>query len=187
MKLLQHRFLKKSNFYYFCPEETNRLILKIMEETYKKIIPEDIYITILDREPTEAERWMGIDSKCPGHRPSGNNFIDLFARLIRTYGKKDGTFYAGILGEDADNFNGAIIVMTGMPAYEWINRYLLLAASEMLEKTNMRITAIAKRLGFTPSSFSVFFKENREYTPYEWRKRSIFRTATKDKALRHPD
>lgn len=141
-----------------------------MEEKYKKITPEDIFITIFDREPTEAERWMGVLSSCPGHRPSGNNFMDLFAHLLRTYGKKDAKFYAARMGVDAIDFNGAVSAMSGMPVRDWINRYLELAACEMLEKSDIRITEIHKRLGFSaPSAFTTFFKEQTGETPYSWR------------------
>ena len=96
--------------------------------------------------------------------------MDLFARLIRRYGKRDAKFYAKRMGVEATDFNGAVSAMSGLPSREWINRYLMLAACEMLEKSDMKITKIYKRLGFTAASvFTTFFKEYTKLTPYSWR------------------
>ena len=58
-----------------------------MEETFKRIPPEDVFITVFKRKPTEEELWMGVPPDFDGNRPSGNNLIDLFAYLIRKYGR----------------------------------------------------------------------------------------------------
>ena len=31
-----------------------------MEETFKRIPPEDVFITVFKRKPTEEELWMGV-------------------------------------------------------------------------------------------------------------------------------
>ena len=59
-----------------------------MEETFKRIPPEDVFITVFKRKPTEEELWMGVPPDFDGNRPSGNNLIDLFAYLIRKYGRR---------------------------------------------------------------------------------------------------
>lgn len=141
------------------------------DERYQKITPEQLFITILEREPTEAERWTGVESGCTGHRPTGNNFIDLFARLVRKYGKQDGEFFAQKMGVERDDLYRAMIAMTGLSLPEWVNRYLLLAATELLEQTDLSITAIAKRLGFSIQNFTDFFKKYRKLSPKQWRQR----------------
>ena len=65
-----------------------------MEETFKRIPPEDVFITVFKRKPTEEELWMGVPPDFDGNRPSGNNLIDLFAYLIRKYGRMDTSEYA---------------------------------------------------------------------------------------------
>lgn len=140
------------------------------DERYRKITPEQLFITILEREPTEAERWMGVESGCTGHRPTGNNFIDLFARLVRKYGKQDGAFYARKMGVERDDLYRSIIAMTGMSLPEWVGRYLLLAATELLEQTDLPITAVANRLGFSIQNFTDFFKKHRKVSPKQWRR-----------------
>lgn len=57
-----------------------------------------------------------------------------------------------------------------MSAMEWRNRYLLLEAQELMERTDMSITAIAAKLGFSqPSVFSKFFRTLTKSQPWEWR------------------
>ena len=72
-----------------------------MEETFKRIPPEDVFITVFKRKPTEEELWMGVPPDFDGNRPSGNNLIDLFAYLIRKYGRMDTSEYARIMQQRA--------------------------------------------------------------------------------------
>lgn len=117
--------------------------------------PEDVFITVFKRKPTEEELWMGVPPDFDGNRPSGNNLIDLFAYLIRKYGRMDTSEYARIMQLKTSELRGAILAIGGMSAMEWRNRYLLLEAQELMERTDMSITAIAAKLGFSqPSVFS---------------------------------
>ena len=125
-----------------------------MEETFKRIPPEDVFITVFKRKPTEEELWMGVPPDFDGNRPSGNNLIDLFAYLIRKYGRMDTSEYARIMQLKTSELRGAILAIGGMSAMEWRNRYLLLAA----------------KLGFSqPSVFSKFFRTLTKSQPWEWR------------------
>lgn len=126
-----------------------------MEETFKRIPPEDVFITVFKRKPTEEELWMGVPPDFDGNRPSGNNLIDLFAYLIRKYGRMDTSEYARIMQLKTSELRGAI---------------LLLEAQELMERTDMSITAIAAKLGFSqPSVFSKFFRTLTKSQPWEWR------------------
>ena len=142
-----------------------------MEETFKRIPPEDVFITVFKRKPTEEELWMGVPPDFDGNRPSGNNLIDLFAYLIRKYGRMDTSEYARIMQLKTSELRGAILAIGGMSAMEWRNRYLLLEAQELMERTDMSITAIAAKLGFSqPSVFSKFFRTLTKSQPWEWRR-----------------
>ena len=101
-----------------------------MEETFKRIPPEDVFITVFKRKPTEEELWMGVPPDFDGNRPSGNNLIDLFAYLIRKYGRMDTSEYARIMQLKTSELRGAILAIGGMSAMEWRNRYLLLDGHE---------------------------------------------------------
>lgn len=141
-----------------------------MEETFKRIPPEDVFITVFKRKPTEEELWMGVPPDFDGNRPSGNNLIDLFAYLIRKYGRMDTSEYARIMQLKTSELRGAILAIGGMSAMEWRNRYLLLEAQELMERTDMSITAIAAKLVFSqPSVFSKFFRTLTKSQPWEWR------------------
>lgn len=141
-----------------------------MEEKYKPIRPEDVFITASGRQPTEEELWLGVSRDFNGNRPSGNNFIDLFAYIIRKYGRKDIKAYARLMGVTYGGLCGAIRALGGMRASEWRNQYLLLEAKDLLEKSSMEIGDISKLLGFTqPSVFSKFFRSLTKKQPYEWR------------------
>ena len=91
---------------------------------------------------------MGVPPNFDGNRPSGNNLIDLFAYLIRKYGRMDTSEYARIMQLKTSELRGAILAIGGMSAMEWRNRYLLLEAQELMERTDMSITEIAAKLGF---------------------------------------
>lgn len=174
-------FLIKSNlkFSFFLSRKSLSLLgiqkkTFFMEEIYKKILPEDIFITIFDREPTEEELWTGISRKYPGHKDSGNDFIDLFAGLIRRYGRKSTPFYAKRMGMKRMELNMAIHAMAGISSNEWINRYLMLAAKDLLAHSDFEISEIAKRLGFSQLSvFTKMFIERCKMPPreYRWMKR----------------
>lgn len=141
-----------------------------MEEKYKKIVPEDIFITIFKREPTEEELWTGASRKYPGHYDSGNDFMDLFAGLIRRHKHKSTLFYAKRMGVTGLELNMAIRAMSGIGAAEWINRYLMLAAKEILEHSNYSISEIAKALDFSQLSvFTKMFTDRFNMSPSEYR------------------
>lgn len=145
----------------------------MMEEKYKKIVPEDIFITIFNREPTEAELWTGVSRKYPGHYESGNDFIDLFAGLIRCYGRKATPFYARRMGVKERELNMAIYAMSGISSNEWINRYLMLAAKDLLAHSDLNISEIAKQLGFSQLSvFTKMFTERCKMPPGEYRRKN---------------
>ncbi len=45
-----------------------------MEETFKRIPPEDVFITVFKRKPPEEELWMGVppDFDGPRYSPSSS-------------------------------------------------------------------------------------------------------------------
>lgn len=141
-----------------------------MSNVYKKILPEEVYVTIFDRPATDEELWHGLPAHFEGNRPTGNNFIDLFARLMRRYQFAEAKFYASQMGIDDRYFGKTILALTGISAVEWRNRYVMMSAFELLEKTDQGIHEIATRLGFChPSVFSRFFRQQTRMQPYQWR------------------
>lgn len=141
-----------------------------MEERYKPVLPEELFLTAFDRPPSEEERWKGAPGEFHGNRPSGNDFMDLFAYLIRKHGRMEIRDYAKRMGVTAADLYAAIRAMSGIGAAEWRNRYLMLEAKELLEETTWEIGRISDRLGFSqPSVFTRLFHDHTGKQPFEWR------------------
>jgi len=103
------------------------------------------------------------------NKPSGNSYIDFFAELIITHGKRPSKEYAAMLGVDSRKFDGALECMTGMNAHDWMNEYLRLVACDLLEHTRLRFKDIALCLGMSSSSFTQFFQAFQQMQPFEYR------------------
>ncbi len=143
-----------------------------MSSEYKKILPEDVYITIFDRESTESELRSELSKDFSGNRPSGNDFIDFFASLVRAHQFRSVKYYAKLMGLDPLALNTTISVLTGIGAKEWCRRYVMLTACELLLKSEYGIGEISSRLGFSQVSvFSHFFLQQTKERPSDWQRR----------------
>ena len=139
---------------------------------YKKYVPEDIFVSYLGREATEEDIAAGYE---PGqkvyNRKTGIEVFDIFTDLVRKSKSRYPEFYAKKLGTTTEDMLGYFRVMSGMAAKDWIERYYLLVAVELLEKTNLPIEEIAKATGFSAvSSFSGYFAKQTGTPPVAWRK-----------------
>ena len=83
-------------------------------EEHSRESPGRCLITVFKRKPTEEELWMGVPPDFDGNRPSGNNLIDLFAYLIRKYGRMDTSEYARIMQLKTSELRGAILAIGGI-------------------------------------------------------------------------
>jgi len=147
-----------------------------MDTKYKKIRPADLYLSIVgDNKPSEVDLWTGNVPNQWGNRASGNDFIDLFAGLIRRYGLISAKFYAKKLGVEYRSLLGAIQAMCGMGAIDFIHEYLNLMACELIEKTELSITEVSKKIGCTsPVTFCRFFKHMNKCQPMEYRNLKLY-------------
>ncbi len=139
---------------------------------YKKYVPEDIFVSYLGREATEEDIAAGYE---PGqkvyNRKTGIEVFDIFTDLVRVSKSRYPEFYAKKLGATTADMLGYVRMMSGMAAKDWIERYYLLVAVELLEKTNRPIEEIAKATGFSAvSSFSGYFAKQTGTPPVAWRK-----------------
>jgi len=140
-----------------------------MDTTYKHIRPIDIYVSLF---PEQSAEDMPQSERTPnewGNLPSGNDFIDLFAGLVRKHGYHTVAFYAQKMGVPVRLLSPTILALTGLQAREWIHEYLILEVCELVEKTKLQFKEIGERLHFSPVSFSRFFQLMRKCQPYEWR------------------
>ena len=139
---------------------------------YKKYVPEDIFVSYLGREATEEDIAAGYE---PGqkvyNRKTGIEVFDIFTDLVRKSKSRYPEFYAKKLGTTTADMLGYVRMMSGMAAKDWIERYYLLVAVELLKKTNLPIEEIAKATGFSAvSSFSGYFAKQTGTPPVAWRK-----------------
>ena len=141
-----------------------------MRTEYKKIVPSDVYITIFEREPEEAELWTGYVANDFGNRASGNDFVDVFAGIIRKYGHISMNECARMMKITREELSITMQTLSGVSALKWRDQYLMMACCELLEESEMRMTEISKRMGFTSAAvFSRFFYKASGFQPIEWR------------------
>ncbi len=142
-----------------------------MNTKYKKILPADVFIPVSDPSFSAVGKDdTDIISRLLGIRPTGNNFIDLFAGVIHQHRNLQVHIYAKMMDVDLTVFSPAVVAMTGMGPHEWIHAYLDLVSCELLEKTNLSITEIGKKLHFPSlNTFTQFFYQRHKCRPYEWR------------------
>ncbi|MCK3685956.1 hypothetical protein [Maribellus sp. YY47] len=123
--------------------------------SYTPILPEHVYAGLtenLNANPG-ALKLAGVIRE---NKPSGNNYVDVFADMVRRYGKVDAKEYARRMGAEFRHFDGAIRCLTGMSVHSWVNEYLRLVACDLVAQTALNFKEIGKIMGFSQSSFSQF-------------------------------
>lgn len=136
-----------------------------MEKKYKKITPEQVFLSVLLKEPTEADRWTGRVPNDWGNRASGNDFIDLFAGLIRHYGKRTTAFYAKTMGVEQEQLNITIRTLSGMAVMNWVAYFVVMAADELMADGQTPISFF-ERLGFNDvRDFSFYYQKHKGIRP----------------------
>ncbi len=137
---------------------------------YQGIKPQDVFISIFDENPSEADLWLG-KQVVNGHRLSGNTFIDRFALMLRQTGHRDTTEYARLMGLPVNVLSNTILALSGLTAKQWASEYIDLALCELLRKTNMQMREVAQRMGFSSGvTLNFFFKRmHKGMTAYEYR------------------
>lgn len=163
-------FRKQCIFIKYNPNSIKSLFLKINKTMssipFTPITPAEIYNGL---EENPEGNHQSLSQLIRENKTSGNNYIDMFAGLVRVHGKKQALTYAKIIGANYRHFDGAIRCMTGMSAHSWINEYLRLVACDLVEHTNYSFKSIGQILGFSQSSFSQFFRAYQHMQPWEYR------------------
>ncbi|MFV0592311.1 MAG: helix-turn-helix domain-containing protein [Draconibacterium sp.] len=136
--------------------------------SYTPILPEHVYSGLAEDIEANPDARKLADVVLE-NKPSGNNYIDMFANMVRRYGKADAKEYAGRMGAEFRYFDGAVRCLTGMSVHGWVNEYLRLVACDLVAKTTLNFKQIGKILGFSQSSFSQFFRAYAHMQPWEYR------------------
>ncbi len=140
---------------------------------YKKYTPEDIYVSYFGREATEEDIAAGYK---PGekvyNRKTGIEVFDIFTDMVRKYKDRYPGVYAENLGVTTLDVLGYVRLMSGMATKDWIEKYHLLVAVDLLENTDLSILEVAKAVGFSAvSSFAGYFAKEKGTPPVRWRKK----------------
>ena len=134
---------------------------------YPKIKPDAVYGGMKVLTGNEERRLEDILQE---NRPTGNDFVDLFASLVRRYGNRQVITYAKMMGLEPRLLMASMVAMSGMGAREWLCEYLRLASCDLLANTDWPISEVGRILGFTSAgSFNQFFSRQQKAQPYEWR------------------
>ena len=76
-------------------------------------------------------------------RPTQNDFIDHFARLLAAHGKAPGVSYARMMGIDETLFKAALTAITGAGIREWTGTFAAVVAKTLLRETSLPVGRIA--------------------------------------------
>ena len=145
-----------------------------MQTEYRKYVPKDIFVSYFGREATEEEIAEGYE---PGQmvyiKKTGIEVFDIFTEMVRTHMNHYPEFYAKEFGVKTDDIAGYIKMMSGLPAKQWIDKYVYLVAGELLYKTDWPLDKIAKATGFSSDkAFSWAFIKRAGMPATEWRRKA---------------
>ncbi|MCD8194144.1 MAG: helix-turn-helix domain-containing protein [Tannerellaceae bacterium] len=109
--------------------------------------------------------------RSPGKKETGvPDILRNFARLISRYHHSPAYFYADKLGVSTLELNNYCRRYSDISAAEWISKYVLLEANDLLTKTNLRPGQIATMLGFSNhDTFTRWFRRNTGKLPMDVR------------------
>jgi len=133
---------------------------------YKFIRPDDVFVKIHDDDAQHAaNREYLID-----FRQTDIELLNCFFKIIQKYCKPNCKQIAQQMQLREDTLRHTIFALTGTNMHEWICSYVFLNSCEFLTRTNLPITKIAKRLGFSScSNFTQFFMRMQKFPPVEYR------------------
>lgn len=142
-----------------------------MKWEYKKIDPEETFISFLGREATEEELWLGVQQGIVHAKRTGIEVVDLFASMVLRYMNHHAGFYATKLGVGVDDLAACLKVLSGRTTDEWIATFVWRSAKELLLQTDWSLAVIAEKTGFASlKSFSRGFIDRVGTPPSYWRK-----------------
>ena len=142
-----------------------------MVKGYKKVLPEDVYTSInsVEKIVEAADGTITKHYVCP-NKISGVEFMDMFAGYVwaKPYGSH--AYYATKMNVSIKELGQTVRVLSGISTQEWRDRFLNMAACELLLDSELSITEVANELGFgNLVLFSRFFLRHNKQRPLYWR------------------
>ena len=143
-----------------------------MDSLYRKYSAREVILFHFRRELTDEEVEKGIILNEHHNVPTGNEFVDVFAALIRKFGWAPLGKYADAMGLNKLDMNLTVRALTGQTVNEWVYHYTLLGVYELLGETNKSLTEVAKAVGLSDSSaLCSFCKAYTKRTPLKLRQK----------------
>lgn len=142
---------------------------------YKPINPRDVFAVTVERTVTRdtREKMHYEYTARIEARPTGNEFIDIFAELVAYYGKRRSTAFAAIMGVPDEGLRATLTTLCGGAGImEWTDAFVCVVAEELLSKTNWKVERIAREVGWSVGIFSHFFSRRYKCTATRWRRRA---------------
>lgn len=144
------------------------------ERPYKLINPAEVFsatVEVTMKKVTalkmRREYTCNIEVK-----PTGCEFLDVFARLVAAHGKKREPFYATRMGVEGNSLHATIIALSGVRVNDWSDVFASTMVEALLSKTNWPISRIAETAHFSgPIVFNQWFRRKYKCKPHEWRQR----------------
>ena len=98
-----------------------------------------------------------------------NRFLELVRENCKEH--RDIPFYADILRISPKHLSKAVRVTTGEKAMQWIEKYTVINAKNLLRTSSLPIAQIADMLSFSnPSDFGKYFRKHAGCPPLAFRK-----------------
>ena len=136
-----------------------------------KLTPKNLFVTALNVEELKIRVGDEAAERVKRNKTSGNEFIDVLARLMNANMIHSVRFYEDKMGLGTGDMNKFLRLYSGMPFKEWCNEYLLLAAKELLLETDYELAVIGRRIGFSGiHTFSQWFIRISGEAPSGWRR-----------------
>ena len=115
--------------------------------------------------------WVHIFIRlCPKNRfeEITNRFLELVRENCKEH--RDIPFYADILRISPKHLSKAVRATTGEKAMQWIEKYTIINAKNLLRTSSYSIAQIADMLSFSnPSDFGKYFKKHAGCSPLTFR------------------
>jgi len=160
----------KSTFSYLLAK--NSIFAGMMETKYQRINPAEMFKvnvtrTIVKDTPPRMHYEYSYTVEL---RPTNNDFVNLFARLVSTHGKWYAQRYAAKMGVTENQLVVTLATLTGAGVREWGDIYVQTLVEALLRHTDWRIGRIAREAGFrSVSIFSRYFRTKYKCSPGMWR------------------
>lgn len=142
--------------------------------TFKKITVEDVYVSVLEaKRVRNAEGWEKVLPVDKQPAPTGSLVMDAVARFLAVRRGATPPELASWLQMDNGTLRRIFLYLTGLPSADFLAQYRLLQAKEWLASTDLSLTEVGERCGFTTlSAFSAWFIRWAKVAPRDYRHRN---------------